>query len=567
MIANMIANLPLCRVTQNSRTISNQQEVDRNRHHNHIRRRSIRDVGRVPLQVRLARTRDVEVAARLVAAREQSHVDEQRADVVRRAQSGAAIVEGHVAVEERVAEVVEDDDTVGGERHVVNGRHVQVVLIRHHRGNRRAEVTEWDLGDTGAGNARARRVDLAREAVPVAPNIVIRRIRVPLRAHADEHIFDGPLQLTEQDLTGLVVDRLPLLAIDADQRKPDALDVDVVNFRVHKDVVDVQLNRVNGDLRDTSLLEDGRVTLGAQSGAVGSIDLVMDGFQIDRRELEGQQVLGAQVDRDKALAERNRHGRDRQTHVIVEPETQLVPDLEGRLSGLRGLRAINHQVDLTRHVKLVLDKGASLTLGVQRNDGRVENGRDARGPDRRAGQLGRLEQRDRLVALSSGGTSDHVAGRLLPVLVSHQRLIEATVAFDRDFLADQAVEAGALMGRRAELLQHGGHHVVIGIEGVAVDIELHPTKQTIARELAVADKVLVRNRVGQPVILRADKHVAKRVDDVVRRRVGSRSNIRRECRSALERSLLAVGAKTRQAHAAHHVVKEVTELRDAEGDA
>ena len=371
----------LCRVTQDRRTVSDQQEVDSDGHDDEVNRRGARDVGRVPLQVRLAGTRDVEVAARLVAAREQSHVDEQGADVLGRAQRRATIVEGHVLVEERVAEVVEDDDTVGGERHAVDRRHRHVVLVRHNRMDRAApgslagELTR--RRDRRLGQAR--QVSVRRhhvgEAVPVAPLQGVRRGNVPLRAGANEHVLNGPLQLTQEQLRGAISAALPLLAVHADQREADALDVDVVHFRVHEDVVDVQLNRV--DRRGSHTAKDVQrgvdlLALGGRTGQAlggGAQDrrrdhsrqdraastVVNDRFQVHRGELE-QQVRGlAQVDRDKALAEGNRHERDRQTNIVVEPEAQLVPDFQDRLLGLRRLRAVNEVAADARHVELRLE--------------------------------------------------------------------------------------------------------------------------------------------------------------------------------------------------------------------
>jgi len=72
------------------------------------------------------------VARRLVAAREERHVHEQRAHVVGRHQRRAAVVERHVGVEEQVLEVVEDHDAVRGERHRVHRWDRQPVLVRHH---------------------------------------------------------------------------------------------------------------------------------------------------------------------------------------------------------------------------------------------------------------------------------------------------------------------------------------------------------------------------------------------------------------------------------------------------
>ena len=180
-----------------------------------------------------------------------------------------------------------------------------------------------------------------------------------------------------------------------------------------------------------------------------------------------------------------------------------------------------------------------------------------------------------MVALAGDVTVNNVRGRLQVanqsgVLIDGAGLARASVAGHRDFLADQAVEAGALVGGRAELLQHGGHHVIIGVEGVAVDVELHPAEQTVTGVLAVLDHVLVSHLLGGGFRTTGHHNIAKGINNVVVDRgalAPAGHHVGRKRRRALNGRLHGDGAAARQAHAAHHVVKEVTELRDAEGDA
>ena len=119
-----------------------------------------------------------------------------------------------------------------------------------------------------------------------------------------------------------------------DQRETNTLDEDIVNFRIHEDIVDDQL-QLNRRLRE-------RVR------GVGRIECGLSAHQLGRRRHSANQfILRGEVERHEALAVRNRHRRNRQTRVQVEPEQQRNPQFHRLLRRLRGLRARSKVFRLT----------------------------------------------------------------------------------------------------------------------------------------------------------------------------------------------------------------------------
>ena len=93
------------------------------------------------------------------------------------------------------------------------------------------------------------------------------------------------------------------------------------------------------------------------------------------------------------------------------------------------------------------------------------------------------------------------ARRVGGVGVVHDAAAQVARAGEGDLLANEAVVAGSLFGRRAELLEHCGDHGVVLVEGVAVYVELHEVVQPVSGVLAVVDEVTVVHREGEGVAL------------------------------------------------------------------
>lgn len=293
------------------------------------------------------------MTARLIAAWEESEVNEECPGIVRGVQRGPPEVKGHVGIEEDVPEVVEDRDAVRRQCQRVDGGHgdgVGVVDDLAEVGGGSGVGVREHVADEAARGVDARRqcdlgalphVDVGvhhlGHAVPVAPHVRVASRHdaagprahvpdVPRGAHADEHVLDGPLQLGQQHLAGAVLgDARDLLTVDADQRESDPLNEYVMHFRVHEDVVDVQLHAVHvgavrvADLEDRLVVHDALGRVRAREVGTGRREDFDDGLQVQVGELEGQVVVLGELDRDEALAEGNRHARDGQAHIVVEP--------------------------------------------------------------------------------------------------------------------------------------------------------------------------------------------------------------------------------------------------------
>jgi len=119
--------LQLRAVTQDGGTIADQQEVDSRSHNHEISRRARRDhASRVVLEVQLASTRNVQVAARLVHVGVQAQSDEVRANILGRGHVAAAIRVRQVSVVEHTRERLVDIDTMSGHFKRVDRGHVTV---------------------------------------------------------------------------------------------------------------------------------------------------------------------------------------------------------------------------------------------------------------------------------------------------------------------------------------------------------------------------------------------------------------------------------------------------------
>lgn len=289
------------------------------------------------------------MAGRLVGARVQAHVQHHGALILGRVDVDSAEGEREVVVVERRLELLVDVDTVSLElqgvdrlgdhrvEHAAIGdlRLGELVVVRSRVEGHGVVNHEVALG---RGDAVDNLVGQQREVVPVAVLVGIRRTDVVGRAEAEVDRLDGPLQVREQHVVVGHLLAIRLEAVDADEREPDAADVDVVNLRIDEDVVDVQLRildllggvdgRVVGEHRGLGHpldgVVDGQGGSSAGAGAARGLLLHSEAEEQIARGDEQDVVLILNVNLNEALTVGDRHGGDRQARIGVEPEDARV---------------------------------------------------------------------------------------------------------------------------------------------------------------------------------------------------------------------------------------------------
>lgn len=327
----------LRRVAQHGATIADQQEIDRNRHNDQLARVACRDHRRAILEVELASARHVHVAGRLVRARIQIERHHQNTDVLRRVDQMATIRVRNVAIEELRRNIVVNRNTVRADRNTIHRRHrrLQNVFrtIRRNERQIRHRVVSVPVLAVVLANHTVRRIRIhTREVI----TRVRRRSSARVRRRTQTNIqgLDRPLEVIQEDFIIRTRHIHILLTMHTDQRETNTLDEDIVNFRIHEDIVDDQL-QLNCRLRE-------------RVGRVGRVKRSLCAHQLRRRRHSANQfILRGEVERHEALAVRNRHRRNRQTGVQVEPEQQRNPQFHRLLRCLRGLRARSKVFRLT----------------------------------------------------------------------------------------------------------------------------------------------------------------------------------------------------------------------------
>ncbi len=105
------------------------------------------------------------------------------------------------------------------------------------------------------------------------------------------------------------------------------------NLRIHEDVVDVQLNKVNAGLdnsrvvskhgreRHVLVVQGNSSTSGSTANCVGGLDSELQ-EEVTGSDIENL-VKSLNVDVDETLTVWDRHGRNRESEVSVEPENHL----------------------------------------------------------------------------------------------------------------------------------------------------------------------------------------------------------------------------------------------------
>jgi len=549
------------------------------------------------LHEELTRTRDVNVARRLVRARVQAEVNHEGAVILRRDNVVSAILPRKVLAEERLREVLEDGDTVSSDLQGID----RLLRLREYAASALARADDLTAivgerlsggtsGSIDSDQGEIQRLLLARladnlvrearEAVPVAVLVNVRGRDVVRRARTKVDGLNRPLEVGELNAVLRRGNLLRLEAVDADQRESNALDVDIVDLGVNEDVVNVEVRlgdalrleagvreenrRLGHRARNVRAVIDSRNRTGSLRNSVrGGLALKE---QVARRREENL-VLGSEVNLDETLAVRDRNRRDRETRVAREPEEERDPHIKLGLLKLRGLRAINDRTDLTGSDRVELSASSVNVVEV------------------------------------SEGTA--------------VQLNQIRVALNSVLLADQALPAGALVLGDAELLVHHHRDRIVLIERVAVNIELNLLEHALAGVLGVAQEVADSEIIGSSrrvnvgplrsasgvrvagkidiAVLASDDRIVNGIDGEMLNSVrgsgaakvglettkgtitggdsGKRIVTRgvvvdqavgdRDIRNTSSRRGGTRGIKT-QVH--NHVVEEITELRDREGD-
>lgn len=287
------------------------------------------------------------MAARLVRAGVQVERDHQKTRVLRGDNEMTTIRVRHVAVEELRRNVVVDRNAVGSDRDTIHRRHSRLdddflAIIRRIR-EIRDRVVAVPVVAVSLANHTGRRVRTnTREVIT---RIVRGRSRgVRRRAQANIQSLNRPLQVVQQKFVVSLVDEDALFTVNTDQREANALDEDVVDLRVHEDVVD---QKFEFNVRGSELV-------GRMDRAVSRLRTSELG---SRRNSAHQLGRSGEIDSDEALAVRDRNRRNRQTRVEVEPEQQRDPELHRLLSSLGRLRTRSKSLDFT-------DTGIGATIGL-----------------------------------------------------------------------------------------------------------------------------------------------------------------------------------------------------------
>lgn len=287
------------------------------------------------------------MATRLVRAGVQVERDHQKTRVLGRHNEVATIRVRHVAVEELRRDVVVDRDAVSSHRNTIHRRNRSLdddllAIVRRVR-KIRDRVVAVPVIAVSLTNHTGRRVRTnTREVITRVVRSRSRRVR--RRAQADIQSLNRPLQVVQQKFIVSLVDEDALFTVNTDQRKANSLDEDVVDLRVHENVVDQQLQL---DVRGSEL--------------VGRMDRAVSRLRTSklssRRNRAHELGRSGEINSDEALAVRDRNRRNRQTRVEVEPEQQRNPELHRLLRRLGRLRARTKRLDFT-------DTGIGATIGL-----------------------------------------------------------------------------------------------------------------------------------------------------------------------------------------------------------
>lgn len=235
-------------VTQYSRTVGDQQEVDGGGDANQVS-----SVGRVNIargvdDVELASTRDVDVAAGLIGAGVEAEVDEQASGVLGSRQVASAESVGQVAVEERSIELAEDIDVVSldlegidrlsgdGNNQATSGLLRRELLVFDGCGVVSDSIISH-YGTRGGGEVVDDVVSHQSRTMPVAVLVSVSRRDVNRWAQGHGDGLDGPLEVRHELHAAGSSNVVHLSEVNTNEGETDTHNVNIVNLRVDEDVI------------------------------------------------------------------------------------------------------------------------------------------------------------------------------------------------------------------------------------------------------------------------------------------------------------------------------------------
>lgn len=517
------------------------------------------------------------MTAWLVSARIQAEVNHNSTRILGSNNIVATISVGLVISEELIINLLVDINTMGLDLDSLQGLEalrvdkVALANLRQLRGSASkgvsadqsrgkdsvvtsANVTSKAFRLHGASNGL---INQAGKTIPIAPEVNVTGSNsqtadsglgdVELGSHTGIQGLNGPLKVAQENTVVRNLLFLSLESVNADERETNSLNVNIVNLRVNKDVVDVKLALVDvggdntritarqlhgADSSITSIRSNGS----AVSGTIGISNYLSGKTKGNVTSGSSDDIIGgSEIDSDKALTIRNRHGGDGKAGILVEPEQQRNPPVLHGLSGLRSLGAVNNETHL-----------AGVVSGV----------------DGRASSSSTVDVKKTNSGSTIGGSTRNGG--------------EVSESLNRDFLTDKALPTGQLTGSNAELLvEHNGLRSVI-IKGVSVNLELDLGEKAFTRVFNIANEVLA-DRGGaienSSLLVNVVVGVAS-VGVKDGRILGGANGIgggdvlvgKADVSGEGGKAGNSAGRSSSNLCVDNHVMEEITELRDREGD-
>ncbi len=209
--------------------------------HKEVSRGARRDIRRHVLQVELTSSGNVDVTRWLISYRVETEVEHEGSQIFRGDDVGTSESVGHVVSEEGGFKGVEDIDTMGLELEGINGFGVtwesqafgsclgESCLGLSSSGIPCNCVINQD-GSVRLGAGINQVISQEGESVPISVLVGVGGADVDSRSQTDEHGFNWPFELGQQDVIGGIADSLGLESVDSDEREPNSFNVNIMAF-------------------------------------------------------------------------------------------------------------------------------------------------------------------------------------------------------------------------------------------------------------------------------------------------------------------------------------------------
>jgi hypothetical protein len=230
--------------------VVNEQEVDGWCNYNEFtsnRGRGCTNYRRRVIDVELSSTRNIHVSTGLISTRIEIEGDHQYTLIFRSSDISTSKSIRSVIVEEPSRKIIVEIDTMSWDSDSIKSGSLNLTSTL-----RLIEGEDDGLGDrrrsgSSVNSGRSiisyeiRHVELSGsslgELMPVSQTGLLRS-----ESHTDEESLNGPLESIEKEfLTGRGSADV-LISVNSDKSKSDSLDIDLMNLRIHEDVVDVEIH-------------------------------------------------------------------------------------------------------------------------------------------------------------------------------------------------------------------------------------------------------------------------------------------------------------------------------------